>query len=149
MTLSNSKSERAAFCGWYAALPIHKRVKAWGDLKREHQKTYVEWKTFRSFAGASGLDIDPRSIETCNPNASLAAAAACAVSPFRWETYFELGEVTSGRPRKNRQYSLEKTSTRLRRRAVSAATDTLHFLKKCRNRYTTKGHPPHSSCISL
>src|ERR1035437_502844 len=64
------KWEPGAYHHWYEKLPSQKRSRAWGDLKREYQKVYIEWKTFRAFAQASALDIDPRSIETCDPNAA-------------------------------------------------------------------------------
>jgi hypothetical protein len=143
MVRLNSEWEPAAFYEWYEALSNHKRVKAWGDLKREHQKTYIEWKTFRSFAGASGLDIDPRSIETCDPNAASPPLPDVRCLLSGEETYFELGEVTSEDLARTASIALKKRA-HVYGGVQSQRQSLLRiFLKKCRNRYTTNGHPLH------
>jgi hypothetical protein len=69
MARPRTQWDPAAFFEWFEKLPIEKVEQAWSDLKPAWQKLYVEWKTFRAFAKASDLDIDPRSIETCDPSA--------------------------------------------------------------------------------
>lgn len=68
--MAKNRWEPAAFHQWYEKLPMEKRERVWIDLKSEHRKLYVEWKTFRGFVTASGLDVDPRSIHMCDPNAA-------------------------------------------------------------------------------
>jgi len=65
-----------------------------GRSQARRQEALFEWKTFRAFARVSGLDIDPRSIEMCDPNAASPPFpdVRCRVSG-QFE-YFELGEVT-------------------------------------------------------
>jgi hypothetical protein len=41
---------------WCERLPIDKRELAWEDLNAHQQKHYIEWRRFRGFAAASGLD---------------------------------------------------------------------------------------------
>ena len=135
------KWEPAAFHLWYERLPIRKRVQAWNDLKGDRKKLYIEWKTFRAFAIASGLDIDPRSVETCDPNAAAPPLpdVRCLVSGEL--EYFELGEVTA-------EDLARKASIAMKNRqsvyggVVSQRKPLVRiFLKKCRNRYTTNGRP--------
>jgi hypothetical protein len=142
-TRSQVKWEPAAFYEWYEQLPIEKRVQAWKDLKRDQQKVYIEWKTFRAFAVASGLDIDPRSIGTCDPNETTPPLpdVRCLLSGD--VAYFELGEVTE-------EDLAQKASLAMKNRlkvyggAVSQRQPLVRiFLKKCRNRYTTNGRPLH------
>lgn len=143
MARSRTIWDPAAFHEWYEKLPVQKRRRAWEDLTRERQKLYIEWKTFRAFVQTSGLDIDPRSIEMCDPNAASPPLpdVRCLVSGQL--EYFELGEVTdesvartASIAMKNRQgvyggfMSQRKPLIRI-------------FLKKCRNRYTTNGRPLH------
>lgn len=133
----------AAFHHWYEKLPARKREFAWSDLTSAHRKTYIEWKTFRGFAKVSELDIDPRSIEMCEPNAASPPCPdlRCLVSGEL--AHFELGEVTSedlarkaNRASKNRRTSYGGV--------VNQRQPLLRiFLKKCRNRYTTNGRPLH------
>jgi hypothetical protein len=94
MLVTRGQWEPAAFYQWYERLPVDKRKMAWGDLKRHERKVYIEWKTIQAFARASGLDIDPRSIETCDPNTASPPLPdiCCLVSGL--PAYFELGEVT-------------------------------------------------------
>jgi hypothetical protein len=116
---------------------------AWADLKRDQQKIYIEWKTFRAFIGASCLDIDPRSIEMCDPNAATPPLPdiRCLVSGEL--EYFELGEVTE-------EQLAEAASKAMKERqgvfggAVSQRKPLVRiFLKKCRNHYTTNGSRLH------
>ena len=133
----------AAFHHWYEQLPAHKRERVWNDLTSGQRKVYVEWKTFRAFAKASGLDIDPHSIEMCDPNAASPPLpdVQCLVS--REPEYFELGEVTS-------EDLARKASiaTKNRQKVYGGVVNQRQplvriFLKKCRNRYTTNGRPLH------
>ena len=137
------KWEPAAFHLWYERLPIRKRVQAWNDLKGDRKKLYIEWKTFRAFAIASGLDIDPRSVETCDPNAAAPPLpdVRCLVSGEL--EYFELGEVTE-------EDLARKASIALKNRlsvyggAVSQRQPLARIcLQKCCKRYTTNGCPLH------
>lgn len=141
--MAKTKWEPAAFYLWYEKLPIHKRVEAWDDVSREQQKLYIEWKTFRAFALASGLDIDLRSIENCDPSVCSPPLPdfRCAVSG-RTE-YFEIGEITD-------EALARKASLAVKNRQKGYGGPFLQrqpllriFLKKCRNHYTTNGFPLH------
>jgi len=116
---------------------------AWDDLERDHRKVYVEWKTFRAFATASGLDIDLRSIEMCDPNAAAPPMpdVNCLVSGEL--VYFELGEVTGENLARTASIAL-KNRQKIFGGAVSQRQPLIRiFLKKCRKRYTTNGRPSH------
>lgn len=139
----NPKWEPAAFYEWYERLSAHKRQKAWQDLEREHQKTYIGWKTFRSFAAASGLDIDPRSIQMCDPNAASPPLPDVRCLLRGEETYFELGEVTSEDLARTASIAL-KQRAHVYGGVLSQRQPLLSiFLKKCRNCYTTNRHSLH------
>jgi len=135
--------EPAAFSYWYEKLPTEKRQRVWDALKRDQRKVYNEWMTFRSFAKSSPLDIDPRSIEMCDPNSASPPLpdTRCRISGQL--EYFELGEVTSE--------GLARTASIAQRNRVAVYGGGFLqrqplvriFLKKCRNRYTTKGNPLH------
>lgn len=137
------KWEPAAFHHWYDRLSRQKRKCVWDDLKREYQKLYIEWKTFRAFAQASGLDIDPRSVETCDPNAAAPPLpdVRCLVSGQ--PQYFELGEVT------DESVARAASIAAKNRQSVCGGFMSQRnplvriFLKKCRNRYTANGRPLH------
>ena len=137
------KWEPAAFSGWYEDLPPWKRRRVWNGLKRQHQKLYIEWKTFRAFALASGLDIDPRSIDMYDPNAVNPPLpdVGCLVSGC--PEYFELGEVTEEKLARAASIAM-KNGKGVYGGVVSQRLPLVQiFLKKCRNRYTTNGYPFH------
>ena len=141
--MAKTKWEPAAFDYWYDKLPPAKRARVWADQKREHQKVYAEWQTFRDFAAVSELDVDPRSIEMCDPNAAAPPLpdVRCLVSGKL--EYFELGEVTEEGLARTASIATKNRQS-FSGGAVSQRQPLLRiFLKKCRNRYTTEGHPLH------
>jgi hypothetical protein len=143
MARSKTIWEPAAFYQWYERLPIDKRETVWNDLKRDQQKVYIEWKTFRDFATASGLDIDPRSIETCDPNAASPPLpdVCCLVSGE--PAYFELGEVTDEGLARIASIAQKNRDPVYGGAFLQRQPLVRIFLKKCRNRYTTNGCPLH------
>jgi hypothetical protein len=141
--MAKNRWEPAAFYQWYERLSMEKRELAWNDLRPNHRKLYIEWKTFRAFAKATDLDVDPRSIEMCDPNAAAPPLpdVRCLVSGQ--PSYFELGEITE-------EDLARKASIALKNRAhvyggfISQRRPLVRiFLKKCRSKYTTNGSPLH------
>ena len=143
MPAAKLKWEPAAFDWWYKRLPAQKRRVVWEDTKAEHRKLYLERETFLAFADASGLDIDPRSIENCDPNAAAPSLPDIRCLVSGQEHFFELGEVvdedlarTASVAAKNREHVYGG--------AVSQTQPLVRiFLKKCRSRYTVNGRPLH------
>ena len=133
----------AVFEEWYAKQPTQTRQRAWDDLKRDQQKVYIEWKTFRAFAAASNLDIDPRAVEMCDPNAAKPPLpdVRCLVSGEL--EYFELGEVTEENLARTASIAMKNRQS-VYGGVVSQRKPLVRiFLKKCQNRYTTNGRPLH------
>jgi hypothetical protein len=141
--MAKVKWEPAVFHESCEKLPVRDQRRLWDDLKPEQKKLLFEWKTFQAFARISGLDIDLRSIEMCDPNAALPPLpdVRCRVSGQL--EYFELGEVTA-------EDLARKASIALKNRlsvyggAVSQRQPLARIcLQKCRKRYTTNGCPLH------
>ncbi|MGA2651984.1 MAG: hypothetical protein ABSF28_15740 [Terracidiphilus sp.] len=81
--------EAAEFHDWFTKTddPV-KRRRAMHDLTSDQAKEYREWQTFKRFAKASALDIDPRTIKNRKaPEPDI----LCEVSGIGH--YFELGTV--------------------------------------------------------
>jgi hypothetical protein len=143
MGVSKAEWEPAAFHHWYENLPIQKRRCVWDDLKREHQKIYIEWKTFRAFVQASGLDIDPRCIEMCDPNAAAPPLPDVRCLASGQLEYFELGEVTDESVARTASIAMKNRQSVYGGFMSQRKPLIRIFLKKCRNRYTTNGRPLH------
>lgn len=79
----------AEFHHWYSRMPVERKRRAWDDMLPARRKSYIEWWTFGRFARVAPLDIDPRTIETCEPPQP---DIRCRI--FGASHYFELGEVT-------------------------------------------------------
>jgi hypothetical protein len=134
-----AKWNSAEFHYWYSRMPRDGRKRrAWDDLSQDQQKLYREWLTFRDFARVAPLDIDPRTVQNCEPPQP---DIACQIS--RQRHYFELGEVTD--------------ETLARRAGIAAKqgddifggpTSQLSalwgvFEQKCSKKYVTGGCPLH------
>jgi hypothetical protein len=133
--------EPAEFHHWYEQLPVRKREQAWADLERNHQKTYIEWKTFRGFAEASDLDIDPRSIEMCDPNSATSPLSDVRCSVSGELEYFKLGEVTDEDLARTASIAMKNPQS-VYGGVVSQCQPLVRiFLKKYLSRYTTNGRP--------
>jgi hypothetical protein len=141
--VAKPKWEPAVFHEACEKLPVRDQRRLWDDLKQQHKKLLFEWKTFWAFARVSGLDIDPGSIEMCDPNAASPPFpdVRCRVSGQL--EYFELGEVTA-------EDLARKASIAMKNRSgvYGGATSQRQplariCLKKCRKRYTTNGRPLH------
>ena len=143
IALAKPRWEPAVFHEACEKLPVREQRRLRDGLKPDDKKLLFEWKTFRAFARVSGLDIDPRSIEMCDPNAASPPFpdVRCRVSG-QFE-YFELGEVTA-------EDLARKASIAMKNRSgvYGGATSQRRplariCLKKCRKRYTTNGRPLH------
>ena len=143
MAKTKRKWEPAGFDHWFVKLPREKRQRAWNDLRQSEKKVYIEWRTFRAFASASGLDIDPRSVQTCDPNdaAPPLPDVRCLVSGEL--EYFELGEVTEEDLARTASIAMKKGQSVCGAFMSQRQPLVLIFLKKCRKRYTTNGRPLH------
>ena len=141
--MARGKWEPAAFYRWYERLPIDKREQVWDDLKPHQQKLYIEWKTFRGFAAASGLDIDPRSIETFDPNAASPPLPDIGCLVAAQPAYFELGEVTDEDLARTASIAQKNREPVYGGAFLQRQPLVRIFLKKCRKRYTTNGCPLH------
>ncbi len=137
------KWDPAEFDEWYKRMPKENRERALADLKPEHRKLYVEWKIFRDFATASGLDIDPRSIEMCDPNDASPPLpdVSCLVSGG--PEYFELGEVTEEDLARTASIALKNREDSFGDFVANVQPLVRIFLKKCRKRYTANGRALH------
>lgn len=141
--MAKSNWNPADFHHWYERSPCKKRERALMDLTQGQKRLYNEWKIFKKFASVSRQDIDPRSIEMCDPNAATPPLpdVRCLVSGR--EEYFELGEVTG------EALARAASIANMQRHSVHAGVVSQRrplvriFLKKCRKRYTTNGCPLH------
>jgi hypothetical protein len=128
----------AEFHHWYIQLPVERKEKVWDSLRSDQRKLYTEWWTFGKFASVAPLDIDPRTIENCDPPEP---DILCQMS--RQQHYFELGEVTdesiaqkAGIAAKQGQDIFGGTYSQL------APLERI-FEQKCLKKYVTHGHPLH------
>ena len=84
------KWDPAEFEEWYERLPLgDQKTRVWNSLTADQRKLWNERSSFRQFAKAVPLGIDPRTIKSCVPPEP---DILCRVDGEL--QYFELGEVT-------------------------------------------------------
>jgi hypothetical protein len=123
-------------------MPIEKMKQAWDNLKAPERKLCEEWMMFREFTEASNLDVDPGSIEMCDPNAAKPPLPDIRCLLSGKQEYFELGEVVDE--------SLAEAGSIARKNQEDVYGGFVDppqvpfermIIQKCGKRYTTNGCP--------
>jgi hypothetical protein len=126
----------AEFHHWYSQMPVNQRKrKAWDDLSPDQRKLYTEWWTFGKFARVAPLDIDPRTIQNCEPPEP---DILCRIS--RTQHYFELGEVTDKTLAQSAGVAAKKGQDVFSGEFSPLKPLARIFDQKCSKTYNTGGH---------
>jgi hypothetical protein len=134
-----AKWNSADFHYWYSRMPRDERKsQAWGDLSQDQQKLYREWLTFRDFARTAPLDIDPRTVENCEPPLP---DIRCRIS--QEEHYFELGEVTDETLAKQAGIAAKQGDGIFGGSVSQLSALCRIFQQKCSKEYVTNGRQLH------
>jgi hypothetical protein len=129
----------AEFDNWYNRLPLgEQRRRVWKDLSSDQRKLWNEWSTFRAFASAAPLDIDPRTIKGCS---SPLADILCLISGK--PHYFELGEVTDEGLARRTSIAAKEGKSIFGGSFMQWEPLCRIYDQKCSNTYDTQGHKLH------
>jgi hypothetical protein len=134
-----AKWNSAEFHYWYSQMPRDERKsQAWYDLSQDQQKLYREWLTFRDFARVAPLDIDPRTVQNCEPPQP---DITCQIS--RQRHYFELGEVTDETVARRAGIAAKQGDDIFGGSVSQLSALWWVFGQKCSKKYVTSGCPLH------